>query len=154
MVTIDELVSQRNEAIKYIHEMYKYYNKDFYDKEIKFLFKYELIIGSFDDKKNKFINIKSSHCQNIHMITDYCIRLHKFFEKCDKDGYICPEKFSDSPLNLYFLNLFQYKFGEHFDYVYDYIEEHIMNENIDFEKTKKEVTDFYLDLINKKEINL
>ena len=146
----EELITQRNEALKYIDKMYNFYNKDFFDKEIKFLWKYEIIIGCFDDKKRRFIEIQNDHGLNIRMITDYCIKIQKFYEKCDKEGYICYEHFAEGALNSYFMNLFMYKFGNNFDYVWDYIESHIMSDNISYDKVLVEVTDFYLDLLNKK----
>ena len=146
----EELVTQRNEALKYIDKMYNFYNKDFFDKEIKFLWKYEIIIGCFDDKKRRFIELQNDHSLNIRMITDYCIKIQKFYEKCDKEGYICYEHFAGGALNSYFMTLFMYKFGDNFDYVWDYIESHIMSDNISYDKVLVEVTDFYLDLLNKK----
>jgi hypothetical protein len=83
------------------------------------------------------------------MITYYLINLHKFLDKCDKDGFICGEMFCESPLNRYFTSLFMYKFGDDFDYVYDYVDELIMNQYIDENKMLVEVTDYYLDLLNK-----
>ena len=78
------------------------------------------------------------------------VKIQKFYEKCDKEGYICYEHFAEGALNSYFMNLFMYKFGDNFDYVWDYIESHIMSDNISYDKVLVEVTDFYLDLLNKK----
>jgi hypothetical protein len=148
-MNLEKLVEMRKEALKYIDEMYLIYNQDFFDEQIKFLWITETIIGVFNDDKDKYIVFKNNHSLNIRMITHYLIKLHKFLDKCEKDGFICGEMFCESPLNNYFFTLFMIKFGDNFDYVYDYVEDLLINKNMDEEKILVEVTDYYLDLLNK-----
>ena len=147
MTTLNELIVNRKKAIEWMNEMYNYYNKSYFDKIVLPFFEFEKCIGIFDTNKNKFIELNSDHHLTLSLLIEFSFKLQDLFTYFDsKNCYIIDEVYLEGDVNNYMYSIFNYKFGKHYDLLFDYIDDFGYD---DRSKLTNDITDFYLDLMNK-----